>query len=275
MHSQGLIDAQRKAKQAASQLNLKVEIEVEGTMKQEKIDRVRAAAPDLFHSSIASLPDGWTDIMTTFLQDVSDLGEGMLTPAEVRFERSASGVKAFICPNPDMQWTEAKALQLINAQRQLTISSQHTCEDCGADGHLVPLGDRVRFVFCQKHEDRARQKLTEQVQAFDERIRFRSETSFLFQKHSNIWLHVSDHNTPILREALLNIKTIVEERDLIGKIHVTKIIDSEGQLFLSVRYDPLVDVATRLDVDDIVHHAQRLSDEASLKANRGVSCDDA
>lgn len=273
MHSQGLIDAQRKAKQAASQLNLKVEIEVEGTMKQEKIDRVRAAAPDLFHSSIASLPDGWTDIMTTFLQDVSDLGEGMLTPAEVRFERSTSGVKAFICPNPDMQWTEAKALQLIDAQRRLTISSQHTCEDCGADGHLVPLGDRVTFFLCQEHEDKARQKLTAQIEEFDERIRFRGEISILFQEHSNVWLHVSDHNTLILRKALSDIKKIVEDRDLIGKIYVTKVTELEGQLFLSVRYDPLVDVATRLDVDDIVHHAQRLSDEASLAEGKGGSDD--
>ena len=272
MHSQGLIDAQRKAKLAAFVFNLKVEMEVEGTMKQENIDRIRAAAFDLFHPSVVSLPDGWTGIVAAFMQEVADLGEGMTT-ADVRFERSTRGIKAFIWPNPDMQWTEGKAHQLIEAQRRLTISSQHTCEDCGADGKTVLLGDRVVFFFCKVHEDKVREKLAAKIQAFDERVRFRSETSILFQKHSNIWLYVSDHNTPILRKALTDIKTIVEERGLIGKIHITKIIDSEGQLFISVRYDPAVDVATRHDVDDIVHHAQRLSDDASLAAGKGTSDD--
>jgi len=273
MRSDGLIDAQRKAMQAASELNLKVEIEVEGAMKPEKIDRIRAAAPDLFHSSVGSLPDGWTDIVMTFFQEVSDLDEGMVTPAEVRFERSNAGLKAFVWPNSEMQWTDGDAVQVINAQRRLKISSQHTCEDCGADGHLVQLGDRVTFILCKEHEDKAREKLTAQIKAFDERIRFRQQVSILFQKHANVWLHVSDQNTPILRKALSDIKKIVEDRDLIGKIYVTKVTESEGQLFLSVRYDPLVDVATRLDVDDIVHHAQRLSDEASLAEGKGGSDD--
>lgn len=273
MHSRGLIEAQRKAKLAASVINLKVEMEVEGTMKQENIDRIRAAAFDLFHPSVVSLPDGWTGIMTTFLQEVSDLGEGIMTPGEVRFERSNAGLKTFVWPNRDMQWTEAKALQLIDAQRRLHVSSQHTCEDCGADGKLVPLGDRVSFFLCEDHEDKARQKLTAQIEAFDERIRFRQEVSILFQEHANVWLHVPDHNAPILKKAMLDIKEIVEDRDLIGKVYVTKVTESEGQLFMSVRYDPSVDVATRLDVDDIVHHAHRLSDEASLAANKGGSDD--
>lgn len=275
MHSQGLIAAQRKAKQAASEINLRVEMEMTGTMKQGNIERIRAAAPDLFHSSVGSLPDGWTDIVMTFFREVSDLGEGMITPAEVRFERSNAGLKAFISPNSEMHWTDGDAVQVINAQRRLKISSQHTCEDCGAAGKLVPLGDRVTFVLCQEHEDKARQKLTAQIEAFDERIRFRQEVSILFQEQATVWLHVSDHNTAILRKAMLDIKKIVEDRDLTGKVHVTKITESEGQLFLSVRYDPTVDMDTRLDVDDIIHHANQLSDEASLKANRGGADDDA
>lgn len=273
MHSQGLIDAQRKAMQAASQLNLKVEMEVEGTMKPENNERIRAIAPDLFHSSVAHIPNGWTDIVAAFSQEVHDLGEGMMSPGDVRFEWGNAALKAYIWPNTDMQWTDEKAIQLIDAQRRLYISSQHTCEDCGADGKLVPLGDRVRFIFCQEHEDKARKKLTAQVQAFDERVRFREDVSVLFQNHSNIWLHVSDHNGPILKRAMLDIKKIAEQRGLIGKIYVTKITESEGQLFLSVRYDPTVDMATRHDVDDIVHHAQRLSDDASLAAGKGAADD--
>ncbi|MCZ8158292.1 MAG: hypothetical protein O9256_00105 [Rhizobiaceae bacterium] len=268
-----MIAAQRKAKQAASEINLRVEMEVNGTMKQGNIDRVRALAPDLFNSSVGSLPDGWTDIVAAFVQEVSDIGEGMMSPAEVRFERTIAGLKAYIWPNADMQWTDGKGVQLIEAQRRLYILSQHKCEDCGADGKLVPLGDRVIFYLCQEHEDQAREKLTAQVQAFDARVRFREEVSILFQKHSTVWLHVSDHNEPILREALTDIKKIVVDRDLVGKIYVTKINESEGQLFLAVRYDPSVDHATVLDIDDIVHHVHRLSDEASMIANRGSSDD--
>lgn len=274
-HSQGLIEAQRKAKMAASGINLKVKMEVEGTMKPENIERIRAIAPDLFHSSVAHIPNGWTDVVAAFAQAVHDLGEGMMSPGDVRFEWGNAALKAYVWPNTDMQWTNEKAVQLIDAQRRLYVASQHTCEDCGADGKLVPLGDRVRFIFCQEHEDKARQKLTAQVQAFDERVRFREQVSVLFQEHAAVWLHVSDHNTPILRKALLDVKKIVEDRDLIGKIYVTKITESVGQLFLAVRYDPTVDHATVIDIDDIVHHVHRLSDEASLAANRGGHGDDA
>lgn len=276
MRSEGLIEAQRKAMQAASQLNLKVEMEVNAAMKPENVERIRAAHPDLYDPSIASLPDGWTEAVKVFLEEFEALGEGMMSPGDVSFERTNSGLKAHIFANPEMKWTPRKSWELLKWQRVLYKSVRDACEWCSKlDAQPVQLGERVTFFLCQQHRTSAEEKLTAQVQAFDARVRFREEVSVLFQEHSTVWLNVSDHNTPILRKALTDIKKIVVDRDLIGKIYVTKITESEGQLFLSVRYDQAVDMASRLDVDDIIHHAQWLSDEASLKANRGGHGDDA
>jgi len=127
---------------------------------------------------------------------------------------------------------------------------------------------------CEEDATSAREKLSAKVAAFDERIRFRGEVSVLFQEHSLISLHVSDQNTPILKKALLDIKQIVEQRDLIGKVFVTKINESEGQLFISARFEK-ADPASNFEIEDIIHHAQWQSDQASLAANKEGGDDDA
>lgn len=242
-------------------------------MDQEDVRHLSGFYPDLWHESAASMPDGWSSIIAEFFGDVANIGD-LLDAVGCRLERSPSGLKVFCFPE-NVSWSEQQLDELYKAQRTLYQLSQVTCEWCGQPGASVQLGDRATFFLCDEHKTSAQEKLRAQIEAFDERVRFRGEVSVLFQKHSNVWLSCSDHNTPILRRALLDIRKIVETRDLTGKVHVTKVTESEGQLFVSVRYDPAVDVATRYDVDDIVHHAQRLSDEASLKANRGGADDDA
>jgi len=101
-------------------------------MKIENQQRIRDAYPDLFDASISRLHDGWTDIIMAFIRDFHDLGEGMMSPGEVRFERESTGIKAFVWPNPEMQWTATKTHAVVDMQRQLHFSSQSTCEWCGA-----------------------------------------------------------------------------------------------------------------------------------------------
>lgn len=236
-------------------------------MKIETQKVVLNAHPALYDSSVGHMPDGWASIISTFFANFYDLGEDMMVPGQVRFEREASGLKAFVWTNPEMQWPEKKAKALVEMQSALLLASQRTCEWCGQPAGPVVLGDRVTFYLCEEDGASAREKLAAKVQAFDERVRFRGETSILFQEHSNVWLHVGDINTPILRKALLDIKKIVVERDLIGKVYVTKIKESEGQLFISARADK-ADPASQFEIAEIIKNAEWQSDQASLAANR-------
>lgn len=272
MRSEGLIEAQRKAAIAASELNLKVDMTIEAQMQPDTAKRLKTMHSRYWHDSAAGLPDGWAGILGDFLASLDDIGD-LVEAVSVRFERCPDGLRAFVFPEMS-RWHPEQMNALRIAQRNLLHASRETCEWCGKAGaEPCTLGERVSFFLCSEDKQRAEEKLATQIEAFDARVRFREQVKGLFQEHANIWLHVSDHNTPILRAALLDVKKIVEDRDLIGKIHVTKITESEGQLFLSVRYDPAVDMATRVDVDDVIHHAQWLSDEASLKADRGGSDD--
>ncbi|KQY20057.1 hypothetical protein [Rhizobium sp. Root482] len=242
-------------------------------MKTENQKLIRDAYPDLCDASIGQMPDGWTEIIITFITGFHDLGEDMMSPGEVRFERTNSGLKAFILVNPEMQLSPEKAQAAIGLQRHLHFSSRQTCEWCGKPAEPVELGDRVTIFLCEEDATSAREKLAAKVHAFDERVKFRAEVSMLFQEHANVWLQVSDPNTAILRKALLDIKSIVEERDLIGKVYVTKIMESEGQLFINVRCDQ-ADPATQFEIADIIKHAEWESDQASLAVNKEGRDDD-
>jgi hypothetical protein len=243
-------------------------------MKPKNVERIRTAHPEHFHPSVASVPDGWTEFVLVFLNEFESLGEGMMSPGDIRFERTNSGLKAHVWANPEMQWTPKKSWELLKWQRVLYKSSRDACEWCSKLGaQPVQLGDRVTFFLCEEHALSARAKLAAQVQAFEERVKFREEVSCLFQPMSVMTLQVSDHNLEILHKALREIKRIAEERDLVGKILVTKVHESEGQLFLSARCDQ-ADPATQFEVADIVRNAEWKSDQASLAANK-ESDDDA
>ncbi len=245
----------------------------ETEMKTENIEKLRTMHSRYWHHSAAGLPDGWVGIVTLFLECLDDLGD-LADAVSLRFERCPDGLRAFAFPEMS-RWHSQQLNSLRIAQRDLLHKSRETCEWCGkGNAGPVQLGDRVCFFLCEEDATSAREKLAAKVKAFDERVKFRGEVSILFQKHSNVWLSVGDINMPILRKALLDIKQIVEERGLIGKVYVTKIEESEGQLFINVRCDQ-VDPASQFELQDIVHCAQWQSDQASLAANKEDPADDA
>ncbi|KAB1086188.1 hypothetical protein F4V91_06910 [Neorhizobium galegae] len=260
---------QRQSIMQSQQRQLGFEYAQEIDMKSKNVESIRAAHPELFHPSVGDVSDGWTNLVDSFLAEFNDLGEGMVSPGEVRFERTNSGLKAFAWANPEMHWSPEKARTVVELQRHLNMSSRETCEWCG-NGHagLVTLGERVTFFLCEEHKLKAEAKLTAQIEAFDARVRFREEMSILFQPMSVMSLQVGDHNMSILQKALLDIKLIVEERDLIGKVLITKVMESEGQLFLSARCDQ-ANPASQFEIQDIVKHAEWQSNQASLAAGKG------
>lgn len=263
---------QRQSIMLSTALKIGIDIRMETDMKLENIQRLQALHSKYWHQSVAVLPDGWTGIVGEFLGSLADLGD-LNDAVSVRFERCPDGLRAFAFPEMS-RWHPEQTNGLRIAQRDLLHASRETCEWCGkGNAGPVQLGDRVCFFLCEEDGNSAREKLAAKVEAFDERVRFRGEVSGLFQEHSNVWLHVDETNTPILRKALLDIKKIVESRDLIGKVFVTKIKESEGQLFISTRCD-LADPETQFEIQEIIKSAEWQSDEASLAANREDRDDD-
>ncbi|HCJ74683.1 hypothetical protein [Agrobacterium pusense] len=239
-------------------------------MDKVHVDNLRLAYPAIWHDSAASLPNGWAGIVSEFLGDAADVGD-LLDAVSCRFEQTASGLKVFCFPEM-AKWTELQWTELHEAQTLLYKRSQTTCERCGQPGGLCQVG-RATFFLCSEHGTAAREAMKAKFAAYEERLRFRHEVAVLFQDHSAVSLHASDHNFHILRQALRDIKKIVEERSLIGKVYVTKIEESEGQLFINVRCDQ-ADPASQFELLDIVHHAQWKSDQAALAAGK-ESDDDA
>lgn len=241
-------------------------------MKPENVKKLQSLHAKYWHDSAASLPDGWTNIVAEFLGSMDDLGD-LEDAVSLRFERCSDGLRAFAFPEMS-RWHPQQMNSLKIAQRNLLHGSRETCEWCGKPAEATKLGDRVTIYLCEEDATIAREKLTAKVEAFDERIRFRGEISILFQDHSNVWLSVSDVNMPIMRKALLDIKKIVEDRGLIGKVFVTKVLESEGQLFISARADQ-ADPASQFEIADIIKNAEWQSDQTQLAANRRALDDDA
>ncbi|MCZ7890464.1 hypothetical protein O9X99_02120 [Agrobacterium salinitolerans] len=229
----------------------------------------------LYHETMSTLPDGWIGPLVDMLQAMRQLSlvepvhPKIETWVALRMERtSTSGAVAFASPLlPPDQWSAGRAFTCLEALSAFGAAVKETCEKCGHPGQACQIG-QMTFYLCDEHGSIARERLTAKVEAYEERIRFRGEVSVLFQEHSRVSLHVSDRNFSILRQALRDIKQIVDERGLAGKVHVTKIEDSEGQLFLSARYEKDVDPASNFEIEDIIHHAQWQSDQASLEANK-------
>lgn len=242
-------------------------------MKPENIKKLQSLHGKYWHDSVTSLPDGWTEIVGHFLGSMDDLGD-LAGAVSLRFERCPDGLRAFAFPEMS-RWHPEQMNSLRIAQRNLLHSSRETCEWCGnGNAGPVQLGDRVTFFLCEEDAASAREKLAAKVKAFDERVRFRGEVSVLFQEHSLISVNVSDINLPILKKALLDIKQIVEARDLIGKVFLTKVMESEGQLFISARAEK-ADPASQFEIVDIIKNAEWQSDQAQLAANKRDMSDDA
>jgi hypothetical protein len=234
-------------------------------MDKANIDKLRTEYPDYYHVSIASIPDGWTALINDFLQEMHGIGDP-LDAVSCRFERTTSGLKAFAFPEM-LVWSVGQMTTLRAAQRQLYQMSRCHCEWCGTTpAEAVGMGDHVTFFLCQEHKISAEAKLGEQVRRFEDRIKFRTEVSALFPAHTHmVSLHVSDHNTEILQQTLRAILKIVVERGHIGKVLVTKVGESEGQLFMRVTYaDDFGDLATEEEINDLVHFAHHQSDKLAV-----------
>lgn len=264
---------QRKTVMRAQQSQLGLDYLREIEMKPESVQKLQSLHDKYWHSSVAALPDGWTAIVAEFLGRIDEIGD-LADAVSLRFERCPDGARAFAFPEMS-RWHPEQMNGLRIAQRNLLHASRETCEWCGkSQAEPVQLGDHVSFFLCSEHRASAEEKLAAQIEAFDERVRFRNEMSVLFQPMSCMSIQVGDHNFDIMRKALRDINKIVEERDLIGKVFITKIMESEGQLFISARCGT-ADPASQFEIQDIIKHAEWQSDQVSLAANKEGRDDEA
>lgn len=219
-------------------------------MKDENIGHLRRKFGPVYDNSIHDIPDGWAGIIGDFLQFLEDLGD--LTDAvSCRYERTPSGLKAFVFPEMS-RWHPEQLHALQAAQRTLYGLSQQTCETCGKPAIYPPT---ARFL-CIEHDAAVQRDLAE-LEAITAELE-----AILPYKH----LRDFDLGIPVLLRELIystlrQINQIVESEDLIGRVFVIKIEVSENQLFLNVRYDRDFPAAIRSNIDDLIKHAERQSDE--------------
>jgi len=264
---------QRETVMRAQQSQLGLDYLREIEMKPENVQKLQSLHGKYWHSSVATLPDGWTAIVAEFLGRIDEIGD-LADAVSLRFERCPDGARAFAFPEMS-RWHPNQMNSLRIAQRELLHGSRETCERCGkGQAEPVQLGDHISFFLCDEHKASAEEKLAAQIAAFDERVRFREEMSVLFQPMSVMSIQLGKRNFPILQKALLDIKKIVEERELVGKVFIAKIMESEGQLFISARCDT-ADPASQFEIQDIIKHAEWQSDQVSLAANKEGRDDDA
>lgn len=263
---------QRQALTKAEHRNLWLELSEDMSMKQDHFRHLQALHGKYNHRSVATLPDGWTDIVGQFLGAMGELGD-LADAVSLRFERCVDGARAFAFPEMS-RWHPEQMNSLRIAQRTLLHASRETCEHCGK-GNAAPtsVGDHA-FFLCLEHQTMVQEMLDAFTEAMDDRARFREQVSDLLPPTTALMLPMTDYNTAIMRKALLDIKTIIEAQGLIGHVIATRIVESDGQLFLNVRCGPQVDPASQFEIQDIVKHAEFLSDQAHLQAGK-ESRDDA
>ncbi len=264
---------QRQSVIKASHSTLWLQLSEEMSMQQDHFHRLQALHGRYCHGTVATLPDGWSNIVGQFLGTMHDLGD-LVDAVSLRFERSADGARAFAFPEIS-RWHPDQMNSLRIAQRNLLHASRETCERCGL-GNATPVsvGERA-FFLCQEHTAEVESKLASLAEAMDQRARFREKVADILPPTTALLMRMTDYNTTIMRKALLDIKAIVEAQRLVGHVIVTKVVESEGQLFLTVRCGPQVDPATQFEIADIIKHAEWQSDQASLEVNKEVRDDDA
>lgn len=262
---------QRQVLEKAGQRTLWQALSQEMSMQQDHFHCLQALHGKYCHGSVATLPDGWTDIVGKFLAAVDDLGD-LVDAVSLRFERSTDGARAFAFPEMS-RWHPHQMNSMRIAQRNLLHASRETCEACGkASAIPVSVGD-ASFFLCQEHKGEVLTKLHKLTEDMDERAKFRETVSDILPPTTALLLPMTNYNTGIMRKALLDIKAIVEAQGLTGHVIATKIVESEGQLFMNVRCGPQVDPATQFEIADIVRHAEWQSDQAHLKSGKGADDD--
>ena len=264
---------QRQSLIKAVHSSLWLQLSEEMSMQQDHFHRLQALHGRYCHGTVATLPDGWTKIIGKFLAAMDDLGD-LVDAVSLRFERTPDGARAFAFPEMS-RWHPEQMNSLRIAQRDLLHASRETCERCGK-GNATPVsvGERA-FFLCQEHTAEVERKLASFAEAMDERARFRESVSDILPPTTALLLPMTDYNTAIMRKALLDIKAIVEAKSLVGLVTVTKVVESDGQLFLNVRCGPQVDAATEFEVAEIIRNAEWQSDQAHLVAGKEGFSDDA
>ncbi len=257
---------QRQSLTNAAHSRLWLQLSEEMSMQQDHFHQLQALHGKYCHGTVATLPDGWTDIVKKFLGEMDDIGD-LVDAVSLRFERSADGARAFAFPEMS-RWHPHQMNSLRIAQRDLLHVSRETCERCGK-GNAAPIavGDGG-FFLCEEHTAEVQEQLTALTEAMDDRARFRDSVSDILPPTTALLLPMTEYNTAIMRKALLDIKAIVEAKGLVGHVTATKVVESEGQLFLTVRFGPQVDPGAQFEIADIVKHAEWESDQASLAANK-------
>ncbi|TZG36643.1 hypothetical protein [Agrobacterium sp. B1(2019)] len=258
----GLRARQRQALEKAGHRTLWLALSESMSMQQDNFHRLEALHSRYCHGTVATLPDGWTYIVGLFLGMIDDLGD-LADAVSLRFERCPDGARAFAFPEMS-RWHPHQMNSLRIAQRGLLHASRETCEACGKD-NAVPMsvGDGS-FFLCQEHQASVQEKLDKLTEDMDERAQFREQVSDILPPTTALLLPMTDYNTRIMRKALLDIKAIAEAQALTGHVIVTKVIESDGQLFLNVRCGPQVDPATQFEIADIVKHAEWESDQSEI-----------
>ncbi|MGI0523964.1 hypothetical protein [Rhizobium giardinii] len=264
---------QRQALTKAEHRQLWLALSEEMSMQQDSFHKLHALHSKYCHGTVATLPDGWTEIIGHFLAELDDIGD-LVDAVSVRFERCPDGARPFVFP--EMQnWNPRQLSDLRVAQRVLLLTSRETCERCGK-GNAVPVsvGDGS-FFLCQEHQESVQAKLEALTEAMDERARFREQVTDILPPTTALLLPLTNYNTQIMRKALLDIKAIVDAQGVVGHVIATRIVESDGQLFMIVRCGPQVDPATQFEIADIVKHAEWESDQAHLKSGKEGVDDDA
>ncbi|OAE46833.1 hypothetical protein [Agrobacterium tumefaciens] len=273
MSIEDLRGRQRQTLEKAGHSTLWLKLSEEMSMQQDHFHQLQALHGKYCHGTVATLPDGWTDIIGKFLAAMDHLGD-LVDAVSLRFERTPDGARAFAFPEMS-RWHPEQMNSLRIAQRDLLHASRETCERCGkCNAAPVSVGERALFL-CQEHTAEVERKLASLAEAMDERARFRESVSDILPPTTALLLPMTEYNTAIMRKALLDIKAIVDANALTGHVIATKIIESEGQLFIGVRCGPQVDPASQFEIADIVKQAEWESDQAHLAAGKEGFSDDA
>jgi hypothetical protein len=262
---------QRQALTKAEHSTLWLALSEDMSMQQDHFHKLQALHGKYCHGTVATLPDGWTDIVGQFLGTMDDLGD-LADAVSLRFERCPDGARAFAFPEMS-RWHPQQMNCLRIAQRELLLGSRETCEACGKENaQPVSVGENG-FFLCEEHKSSVQVKLAALTEAMDERARFRETVSDILPPTTALLLAMTDYNTKIMRKALIDIKAIVDAQGLTGHVIATRVVESDGQLFMNARCGPQVDPATQFEIADIVKHAEWESDQAHLKSGKETGDD--
>jgi hypothetical protein len=229
-------------------------------MSPDLVERIRVMHRRYYHQSVDTLPDGWFKIIDDFfrvINSIADLTDGV----SVRFEKTASGLKAFAFPEMS-RWHPEQDIALRVAQRTLYGLSQQTCEVCGLPAQ--PGGNHIR---CVEHA-------TVDLKVAKAETLYQELRDLFPPVHGKaIDLNVPNHLFELFASSLRSILKLVIGEGVVGKVLITRVEMDDGALFVRVRYQNLtaVDLGVQMAINEMVADLEALSDEATRKHQQGGS----